>query len=224
MKRSEINQLIRSAEIFFRENKFMLPPWAGRNPGEWKGKYAEESEIIDNMLGWDLTDFGSGDFFKRGLLLFTIRNGDIINNKKTYAEKTMIVEEEQETPLHFHWQKMEDIVVRNGGNLILQLYNSTLDEKLAYTDVELRVDGILRRFPAGGKLVLGPGESVCLPQRVYHRFYGEKDKGKILVGEVSMVNDDTTDNRFFEEAGRFPIIHEDEKPYRLLASDYSNFI
>jgi len=39
---------------------------------------------------------------------------------------------------------------------------------------------------------LGPGESVYLPRRLYHKFWGEKGSGKTLLGEVSKVNDDTS--------------------------------
>ncbi|MDD3366556.1 MAG: D-lyxose/D-mannose family sugar isomerase, partial [Sphaerochaetaceae bacterium] len=35
------------------------------------------------------------------------------------------------------------------------------------------------------------------------------------------VNDDNTDNRFFEDVGRFPAIEEDEAPLHLLVSDYT---
>ena len=35
-----------------------------------------------------------------------------------------------------------------------------------------------------------------------------------------MCNDDNTDNRFYEEMGRFPTIEEDEAPYRLLCNEY----
>ena len=73
MKRSEINALIRNSIDFFKLMNFLLPPWAYWKPEEWKGKYETCSEIIDNMLGWDLTDFGSNEFRKRGLILFTIR-------------------------------------------------------------------------------------------------------------------------------------------------------
>ena len=62
MKRSEINQLILSSIEFFNQMNFKLPPWAYWSPEDWKGKYDSCSEIVDNMLGWDLTDFGSGDF------------------------------------------------------------------------------------------------------------------------------------------------------------------
>ncbi len=224
MRRSEINGRIAEAEAFFESMRFRLPPWAFRAPADWKGRYEDESEIVDNMLGWDLTDFGSDDFDSRGLLLFTIRNGNPKRDKKTYAEKIMIVGEGQETPLHFHWSKMEDIIVRGGGSLVVQLWASTPDEGLSEGRVRLRIDGTAREIGAGSSIVLGPGESVCLEQGVYHRFYGQAGKGRVLVGEVSAVNDDASDNRFYKPAGRFPEIEEDEAPFRLLASDLKRYI
>ena len=223
MKRSEINQLIAEAKEFFEKMNFKLPPWGYWDATEWKGKAENSMEIAENMLGWDLTDFGSGDFHRRGLLLFTIRNGNPDKDKKPYAEKIMIVEENQETPMHFHWSKMEDIINRGGGNLVIELYNSTSGNKLADTDVVLKTDGITRKVPAGGKVVLAPGESITLEQGVYPRFYGEEGKGKVLVGAVRAVHDDNTDNCFLEEVGRFPDIEEDEKPLHLLVSDYKNY-
>ena len=224
MKRSEINQILKNAKAFLEERKFFLPPWAYWGVSDWKKNKDSAAEVINNMLGWDITDFGSGDFYRRGLFLFTLRNGKFNIDKKPYAEKIMIVEENQETPMHFHWGKMEDIINRGGGNLVIELYNSTSDESLADTPVRLKTDGVERTVPSGGKVVLTPGESISLEQGVYHRFYGEEGKGKVLVGEVSMVNDDTSDNRFHEVIGRFPTIDEDEEPLHLLVSDYVNFI
>ena len=40
----------------------------------------------------------------------------------------MIVEENQETPMHFHWSKMEDIINRGGGNLVIELFRSDRNE------------------------------------------------------------------------------------------------
>lgn len=224
MKRSEINQILVKAKAFMAEKQFMLPPWAYRNLADWQHHKTDSIEIIQNQLGWDITDFGSGDFYRRGLFLFTIRNGRFNIDKKPYAEKIMIVEEEQETPMHFHWSKMEDIINRGGGNLVIELYNSTADNRFDTTDVCFMTDGISRSVKAGGKVVLSPGESICLEQGMYHRFYGEAGKGKVLVGEVSMVNDDANDNCFYESIGRFPVVEEDEEPLHLLVSDYKEFI
>jgi len=224
MKRSEINQIVKNAKAFMSKKQFVLTPWAHWSVTDWEKNIEDAQEIIDNMLGWDITDFGSGDFYKRGLFLFTIRNGKFNLDKKPYAEKIMIVEENQETPMHFHWAKMEDIINRGGGNLVIDLYNSTSENKLDTTPVHFKTDGVKRTVNAGGKVVLSPGESICLEQGMYHRFYGEAGKGKVLVGEVSMVNDDTSDNCFYESIGRFPVIDEDEQPLHLLVSDYKKFI
>lgn len=222
MKRSELNAIMRGAVAFIDEMNFKLPPFAFWTPEEWKSKGAEFDEIRDNMLGWDITDFGSGDFGKIGLLMFTLRNGSFNSEKyaKPYAEKLLIVEEEQITPFHFHWSKMEDIINRGGGNLIVQLYNSTEDEQFADTPVEVMVDGRHFQIDAGGTIRLTPGESITLPCGQYHKFWGEKGSGKILLGEVSKVNDDRVDNRFYEKTGRFPNIEEDDAPLYLLCSEY----
>ena len=224
MKRSEINQILKNAKTFMAEKQFILPPWAYWSMEDWKKNKHDASEVIENMLGWDITDFGSGDFYRRGLFLFTIRNGKLGVDKKPYAEKIMIVEENQETPMHYHWLKMEDIINRGGGNLVIELYNSTPDNQLDTTPVTLKTDGITRTVSPGGKVILTPGESICLEQGMYHRFYGEPGKGKVLVGEVSAVNDDASDNCFHEPVGRFPVIEEDEQPLHLLVSDYSRFL
>jgi len=224
MKRSEINKLIQESINFFNQMNFKLPPWAYWNPEDWKGKYESCSEIVDNMLGWDLTDFGSGKFLRQGLILFTIRNGNPHKDRKPYAEKAMIVEENQETPMHFHWSKMEDIINRGGGNLVLELFNSNEKEDFSGADFDVKIDGITRRLKPGSQVILTPGESICLEQGIYHRFYGESGKGKVFVGEVSAVNDDTSDNRFYDPVGRFPEIEEDEHPIHLLASDYSQYL
>jgi D-lyxose ketol-isomerase len=213
MKRSEVNRMILDAEKFIDRLQFTLPPFAFWSPDEWKTKGPEYSEIRDNMLGWDITDFGSGDFNRVGLLLFTIRNGNLDLGKlysKPYAEKMMIVEEEQVTPYHFHWNKMEDIINRGGGNLLIQLYPSTESGEFGKNPVRISMDGHNYDAPAGTVVCLKPGESITLPTGLY----------QILVMEVSQVNDDNTDNRFYEAAGRFPKIEEDEPPMHLLCNEY----
>ncbi|NLG97515.1 MAG: D-lyxose/D-mannose family sugar isomerase [Chloroflexi bacterium] len=223
MKRSEINNIIRSADAFIRERGFYLPPFAHWSPDEWRRKGPEAAEIVENQLGWDITDFGLGDFQKAGLFLFTIRNGSARNwdkkEGKLYAEKIMIVEQGQMTPMHFHWRKMEDIINRGGGRLMIQLYNSTPDEAVdIQSEVQVSMDGVLRTVPAGGVVTLEPGESITLTPGLYHQFWAEG--GRTLVGEVSLVNDDNTDNRFRDNIGRFPEIEEDEPPLYLLVGDY----
>jgi D-lyxose ketol-isomerase len=106
VKRSEINAIMQTADDFIHSRGFYLPPFAYWTPDDWSKKGPEVSGIVDNMLGWDITDFGLGDFHQIGLFLFTLRNGNIRNSKtvpgKLYAEKIMIVEDGQVTPMHFH--------------------------------------------------------------------------------------------------------------------------
>lgn len=223
MKRSEINRHIGEAILFFDTMNFRLPPWAAWSPEQWKQNRGSCEEIIMNQLGWDLTDFGSGDFRSTGLLLFTLRNGNLRRDRKSYAEKIMIVDEGQVTPMHFHWSKMEDIINRGGGNLMIELYPSDESEEFDNREFEVSLDGIRRRLKPGDIVRLVPGESITLYQGLYHKFYGEAGKGRVLVGEVSTVNDDHTDNRFYDQVGRFPDVIENEPPLHLLVGDYEKF-
>ncbi len=61
-------------------------------------------KIRDNMLGWDITDYGLGKFDEVGFALITIRNGNVKNEKytKSYAEKLLMVQDGQMAPMHFH--------------------------------------------------------------------------------------------------------------------------
>ncbi|MBR7091849.1 MAG: D-lyxose/D-mannose family sugar isomerase [Clostridia bacterium] len=223
MKRSEINRIIQDNTAFLEEHGFCLPPFAFFTPEEWAAKGHEYDEIRDNALGWDITDFGLGDFEKTGLFLFTLRNG---NQKapdrypKPYAEKVMIVEVGQVTPFHYHWYKMEDIINRGGGELVVQLYNADGQTDLLdrETPVTVHSDGRIYQIPAGGTVRLKPGESITLHRKQYHSFWAEG--AKTMVTEVSQCNDDAHDNRFLEPVGRFPQVEEDEKPAVLLCSEY----
>lgn len=82
------------------------------------------------------------------------------------------------------------------------------------------MNGVECTFPAGTIVRLTPGESITLTRGLYHRFWGEEGKGTVLVREVSMTNDDSADNRFYDPVGRFPEIVEDEKPLYLLCNEY----
>ncbi len=221
MKRSEINRHIRDAIQFCREHHFGLPPFAYWTPAEWRTRGHEYDEIRDCMLGWDVTDYGGGDYPRRGLLLFTLRNGSVSVARyadKTYCQKLLLVGEGQVTPYHFHFSKREDIICQAGADLLVQVYNADDQERLADTPVLVMTDGWWREVPAGTVLRLRPGESITLPPYQYHQFWAEG--GMSLTVEVSAVNDDRTDNRFLEAVGRFPAIEEDEPPLHLLCTEY----
>jgi len=224
MKRSEINKALKEMEAFINQYKFALPPFCHFTPEEWQAKGHDYDEVRENMLGWDITDYGLGDFDKVGFSLITIRNGNLALKEKyakTYAEKLLYLREEQYAPLHFHWKKMEDIINRGGGNILIRVYNSTPDELLDKVgDVRVNLDGREVIVPAGTQVRLTPGESIAIAPFMYHDFTVEKGSGPVLLGEVSECNDDNTDNRFLDPIGRFPAIEEDEPPYRLLCNEY----
>ena len=223
MKRSEINNYLESAIDLFEEYRFPLPEFAYMTPEEVKTLKAsgKSNEIFECNLGWDVTDFGSSDFYKKGLLLFTVRNGKVgTEYTKPYAEKLMVVEVGQVTPYHYHTYKQEDIINRGGGNLIIQAYNSDENNEKLKTDVNVSIDGTVYTFKAGERIVIKPGCSICLPQKLFHTFYGEEQS--TIVGEVSMVNDDNEDNTFYGGLPRFSEIIEDEEPIYLLAQDYDS--
>ncbi len=225
MKRSRINRLIEEGLEFFDRHGLKLPPWAKWTCSDWQEHLGAESlEIRSHGMGWNLTDFGSGDFEKSGLLLFILRNGLLKDEKpqdtKTYAEKAMMVRPAQITPWHFHWLKTEDLINRGGGRLEVELGWASDDERsISGKEVIVQVDGISRKLPPGGKLVLEPGESVTLPPRLCHQFCGHPKDQMVCVGEVSSLNDDSKDNCFIYglPPGK---IEEDEPRKYWLCTEY----
>jgi D-lyxose ketol-isomerase len=223
MKRSEVNRYIAEAAAFFATHHFALPPFASWTPEEWRHLGDDAIELRTRHLGWDVTDFNSGNFEARGLTLFTLRNGHSSQPKPAnpYAEKIMHVRDHQLTPFHYHAVKIEDIINRGSaqiGQLVVQLYASTKDGQFADTPVTIFCDGIAQHVEPGGTVTLSPGESITLPPFLYHAFHAVA--GDALIGEVSSTNDDATDNYFYEPLGRYPQIHEDEPPLRLLCTEY----
>jgi D-lyxose ketol-isomerase len=228
MKRSEVNEIIRESDRFIRSFGFIMPPFAYWSPDEMKARAATDSAVIrENFLGWDITDYGQGKYDDLGLFLFTVRNGSHANVKAgmgvLYAEKIMISKENQVSPMHRHNLKTEDIINRGGGTLVLELFHRSADGGIDETaPVNVRTDGRMRTLQPGGRLALQPGESVTLEPDTWHAFWGEG--ADVLIGEVSNVNDDRTDNIFREKIGRFGTIDEDEAPLHLLVADYDRWL
>ena len=225
MKRSHVNEILKEGDAFIRSFGYVMPPFAYLSPDEMKA--ADHSIYVERGMGWDITDYGLGKFDELGLFLFTVRNGIAADLSKgtgmLYAEKIMISRNEQLSPMHRHYLKAEDIINRGGGKLVLELFAPNEDGTInREKDVTVPVDGRLVTLPAGGHLKLDPGESVTLLPGVWHAFWGEE--GDVLIGEVSTVNDDNTDNWFEMEIGRFSTIEEDVAPVHLLVSDYKTYL
>ncbi len=228
MNRSEVNEIIFESDQFIRSFGYRLPPFAYWNPAQMKERVCTDSQqIYQSRMGWDITDYGEGKFKDLGLFLFTVRNGLQSNVKQgmgvLYAEKIMISRQAQISPMHHHNFKTEDIINRGGATLVLELWSSTpygeIDRESA---VHVLVDGRRVSLKAGTHLALKPGESVTLEPHHWHAFWGEG--GDVLIGEVSNVNDDLTDNIFLDPIGRFSTIDEDQQPLHLLVSDYDTWL
>ena len=211
-------------EDMIREYRISLPDFCHFTPEGWRNKGHEYDEIRDNMLGWDITDYGLGRFAEVGFSLITLRNGNQRMPEKypkPYAEKLLYLEEGQYAPMHFHWYKTEDIINRAGGTVLIRVYSSLPDESIdKESPVTVHCDGRKREVPAGTQIRLEPGQSITITPLLYHDFSVEPGTGPVLLGEVSMCNDDSNDNRFEPPVGRFPEIEEDEPPYRLLCNEY----
>lgn len=79
-------------EEMIRKCGFHLPPFCDFTPDEWKEKGHEYDEIRDNMLGWDITDYGLGNFKKIGFSLITLRNGNTHMDKyKKHMRKSFFI-------------------------------------------------------------------------------------------------------------------------------------
>lgn len=230
MKRSDIENAIRTAQEVCRHFQFALPPYAQWTHEEWRTKGPEWDEVRDGMLGWDVTDFGSGRFEEIGRVLFTLRNGRSNDPRypKPYAEKLLIDPENQRAPAHFHRSKREDIICRHGGNILVQLTKATSDADWSDERFVIAVNGCQRELGPREIVRLSPGESLTIPPGTIHQFWAEEGTGWVWEGqryslssEISSVCDDWNDNVFFDEwAARFPTITEDVPATRFLCSEY----
>jgi len=228
MKRSLANQTIETAKEAFAAIGFPLPPFAFWTVEDWKDKGDDVEEIRRCMLGWDVTDFGQDNFDELGRTLFTLRNGSSkYDSGKDYAEKLILDPENQKPPLHFHRHKMEDIINRGGGNIAIKLFKATANGQCSDENFTIAVDGVTRAHQAGELVRLKPGESLNIPPRTIHQFWGEQGTGiKIngkrytVSGEVSRVCDDWEDNCWLEPCERFCTIEEDEPAHHHLVHEY----
>jgi D-lyxose ketol-isomerase len=225
MKRSQVNSAICHALELLKENNLALPSWAYWSMDDWRKCAHQLQNLKEVMLGWDVTDFDSGDFKSCGSVLFTLRNGSPVNPKAgtPYAEKLIfqLHETEQEIPFHFHRRKTEDIINRGGGILMLELYNSTPDSKLdRETPIKVKMDGIIHSLKPGSVVEIEKGCSITLEPGLFHRFWAKRGAGDLIIGEVSSINDDHTDNVFLVSRDRFSVLEEDEAPLYPLCNEY----
>jgi D-lyxose ketol-isomerase len=229
LNRARVEASIALAKQVFRAFRINLPPFAEWTAKDWDRAGPDCNEVRDCMLGWDVTDFGSRDFKHIGRTLFTLRNGNLHDTRypKSYAEKLILDPEGQRAPAHFHRTKREDIINRGGGNICVQLTRAGDDDQPAKGRLVIVLDGCAKTINSGGTVRLLPGESVCIPPRTIHQFWGEEGTGHRIDGigytvssEVSTVCDDLKDNFFFADLTRFPPIFEDVPRLHYLCNEY----
>lgn len=221
MKRSQIQAAIRRAREVLAKYNISLPPFAFWAKEDFLKMEKRIDALKRSMLGWDVTDFGNGDFENTGAVLFTLRNGVEGQNVGTpYAEKLIVLKEKQRLPVHMHKAKTEDIISRAGAPYEIRLWNTGADGKPdEKTDVVVFGDGVQRTVKAGETIKIENGHSLTLTPGMYHTFWGGEG-GMAVVGEVSSLNDDKTDNYFAEAVSRFSQIEEDEAREYLLCNEY----
>ena len=145
----------------------------------------------------------------------------LFRSPKSYAQKYLFDPESQRAPAHFHRSKREDICCLAGGNILVQLRAAGPDDQPSDERLVVKVDGIARTIDAGEIIRLRPGQSVCIPPRTVHQFWGEEGTGLTVSSEVSSVCDDWNDNVFLVDYGvRFPSIIEDEARRHCLCHEY----
>lgn len=227
MKRSEINAIISDGIKFLDNMRFHLPPYAYWNLDKWNEHVDEAENMRSRGIGWDIIDFNKNNFRKWGLLLFTLSNGIMKNNKfldQSYSNKILIICENQITLTHHHWTKIEDIINHGDGVLEVEVHNVGPDDTLdTVSDVRIYFNNIRRTVKPGTVLALEPGDRIRLDTNHWHKFWARHGKGQVLAMEVSSVNDDNTDNCFLPEdknhVKRFPEIEENEYPNYLLCNE-----
>ncbi len=198
----------------------MLAALCQLQPADWSEAGSDYDESA-TTAGLGHHDYGLGRFAEVGFGLSPCAMAiTTIQNTRSPMPKILMLYPGQTAPLHFHWSKMEDIINRGGNVVYITVYNGAEDGIRLDTDVVVHLDGREMTVPAGTQVKLSPGESIAIDPYLYHDFIVPVEGGPVLLGEVSMCNDDDNDNRFYEPIGRFPKIEEDEAPYRLLCTEY----
>ena len=211
MRRSFVDRRIEAMLEACDRHRVKLPPFALWGAAQYRARPDCAKRIRQAGLGWNVVEFRPGAFEAEGLSLFTVRMGDwrglAAGAGRLYAEKVLLAQHGQRTPHHFHVVKTEDIVNRGGARFIVELFKVDptgvrRDERFqALKDVET-----LDLAP-GARVSLEPGESLTLEPFIAHSFWAEG--GAVLAGEVSLANDDATDNYFLPPLAPFPPIEED---------------
>jgi len=222
MRRSFIDSRIDAMLRLCERCAFKLPPFALWRPANFHAEPDASRRIAERALGWNVVEFSPGGFAREGLGVFTLRMGDwrALSNGagRLYSEKALMAEDGQRTPHHYHVVKTEDIVNRGGARFVVELFKVDHAGRRLDEPVRALKDVTMIEVAAGGRVTLEPGESLVLEPYVAHAFWAEG--GATLAGEVSLVNDDASDNYFLPPSIPPPPIEEDAPMRYVTVRDY----
>jgi D-lyxose ketol-isomerase len=223
MRRSFIDRRIEAMLELCETHRFKLPPFAHWGGAEFRARAEAARRIGEAGLGWNVVEFRSGAYRELGLTIFTTRMGDWRGKSgRLYAEKAMMAEDGQRTPHHFHVVKTEDILNRGGARFVVELFK--VDSQGIRRNERLQVlkDAEMLDLAPGARVSLEPGESLTLEPYVAHAFWAEG--GAVLAGEISLANDDSTDNYFLPPLDRLPPIEEDAPMRYVTVRDHGTLL
>ena len=211
MRRSFIDRRIDAMLELCERHRFKLPPFALWGEAQYRAAPASARRIREAGLGWNVVEFKPGAYASEGLSLFTARMGDwrglADGRGRLYAEKAMMAEDGQRTPHHFHVVKTEDILNRGGARFVVELFKVDKAGVRRGERFQVLKDAEMLDLAPGARVSLEPGESLTLEPYVAHAFWAEG--GAVLAGEISLANDDATDNYFLPPLEPFARIEED---------------
>ena len=223
MRRSFIDSRIDAMLGLCQRTNYALPPFAHWSQAQHRADPEALARIAAGGLGWNVVEFKPGAFASDGLTLITTRMGDwraLPNGRgRLYGEKAMMAEDGQRTPHHYHLVKTEDILNRGGARFVVELFK--VDSSGARSDERFDVlkDATTINLGAGDQVILEPGESIVLEPYIAHAFWAQG--GAVLAGEVSLVNDDATDNYFVPPLPPAAPIEEDAPARYVTVSDHA---
>ena len=229
MKRSTINTIMAEADDLIRKHGFVLPPFAYWTPEDFKGRSATRASRDRRALR-----LGHHRLRRRAVR----RDGPVPvhpaqwpvwqickrGGGMCYAEKLLISRQDQLSPMHTHVIKAEDIINRGGATLVVELFGSDdagqFRRGSRWNGLAAMASGAITS-PAKNCASRPEKASPCGPATGTP---SGATAATCLIGEVSTVNDDETDNIFREPIGRFANIEEDVAPTHLLVSDYRTWL
>jgi D-lyxose ketol-isomerase len=226
MLRSFIDRRVDAMLEFCERCAFRLPPFALWGASEFRADIGSAKRIAEGGLGWNIAEFKPGAFVREGLSLFVLRMGDWRELPKgagrLYSEKALFAEDGQRTPHHYHVVKTEDIMNRGGARFVIELFKVDRAGRRLDERVRALKDATMIEVAAGGRVRLDPGESLVLEPFVAHSFWAEG--GATLAGEVSLVNDDASDNYFLPPLSPSAPIEEDQPMRHPTVRDYAGLL